>query len=359
MAPPLVRLALVLRTPRRAAKYQYPRQHQYPPRRQVWMRSSLQRPLLRPRRRQARRRRAAATARIPAPRVPASARALLACGVLQRCSRGMRARTGHSGGCACAISSTYRRYAAYHPRTLHTTHVRCASPMYAVYRPFPAAHAPCTLYITLQEVIDATVLYLSPHYRHLPASGSGGTGTTGQGDMYAELSAQLSALGIKVVSTADATSLAERRALFLLVLCPGKRTHSEQGCTRQVVSALFLLVLTLTLVSSLTLPLPLIRLLQLSGACRGDRPSAQGHPQQTLTPTLTLTLTLTRTLTPTPILTRPSSADLGPQASQPVATYSPTSVTAKARAAKALLAPYTHAAPPSPPRRPKALRATS
>ena len=237
-------------------------------------------------------------------------------------------------------------YAAHHPCTLYiahfplrTPHVRCISP--------------------LQEVIDATVLYLSPHYRHLPASGSGGTGTTGQGDMYAELSAQLSALGIKVVSTVDATSLAERRALFLLVLCPGKRTHSEQGCTRQVVSALFLLVLTLTLVSSLTLSLPVTRLLQLSGACRGDRPSAQGHPQQTLTPTLTLTLTLTRTLTPTPILTRPSSADLGPQASQPVATYSPTSVTAKARAAKALLAPYTHAAPPSPPRKPRALRATS
>ena len=95
------------------------------------------------------------------------------------------------------------------------------------------------------EVIDATVLYLSPHYRHLPASGSGGTGTTAQSDMYAELSAQLRALGIKVVSTADATSLAERRALFLLVLCPGKRTRSEQGCTRQVVSALFLLTLTL------------------------------------------------------------------------------------------------------------------
>jgi len=39
--------------------------------------------------------------------------------------------------------------------------------------------------------------------------------------MYTELSAQLGALGIKVVSTADASSSAEQRARFLLVLCPG------------------------------------------------------------------------------------------------------------------------------------------
>ena len=73
------------------------------------------------------------------------------------------------------------------------------------------------------------MLYLSPHYRHLPASGSGvaGKGTAAHSDMHGELSAQLSSLGIKVVSTADATSLAARRALFLLVLCPGERTHPK------------------------------------------------------------------------------------------------------------------------------------
>ena len=54
-----------------------------------------------------------------------------------------------------------------------------------------------------------------------------GKGTAAHSDMHGELSAQLSSLGIKVVSTADATSLAERRALFLLVLCPGERTHPK------------------------------------------------------------------------------------------------------------------------------------
>ena len=82
-----------------------------------------------------------------------------------------------------------------------------------------------------QEVAEATVLYLSPHYRHLPASGSGVAGTADQSDMYAELAAQLGSLGVEVVSSADATSDAERRALFLLVLCPGELTHSKQGRT--------------------------------------------------------------------------------------------------------------------------------
>ena len=77
---------------------------------------------------------------------------------------------------------------------------------------------------------------MSPHYRHLPASGSGvaGKGTAAHSDMHGELSAQLSSLGIKVVSTADATSLAARRALFLLVLCPGERkTEVLQVMRRQ------------------------------------------------------------------------------------------------------------------------------
>ena len=79
------------------------------------------------------------------------------------------------------------------------------------------------------EIVDATVLYLSPHYRHLPASGSSGVAGAaaqgsmyrGGGNMYTELSEQLDALGIQVVSSRRGTSLAEQRALFLLVLCPG------------------------------------------------------------------------------------------------------------------------------------------
>ena len=43
----------------------------------------------------------------------------------------------------------------------------------------------------------------------------------GGGNMYTELSEQLDALGIQVVSSRRGTSLAEQRALFLLVLCPG------------------------------------------------------------------------------------------------------------------------------------------
>jgi len=39
--------------------------------------------------------------------------------------------------------------------------------------------------------------------------------------LYTELSEQLDALGIQVVSTRHGTSFAEQRALFLLVLCPG------------------------------------------------------------------------------------------------------------------------------------------
>jgi len=39
--------------------------------------------------------------------------------------------------------------------------------------------------------------------------------------MYTELAEQLDALGIQVVSSRRGTSLAEQRARFLLVLCPG------------------------------------------------------------------------------------------------------------------------------------------
>ena len=93
-----------------------------------------------------------------------------------------------------------------------------------------------------QEVIDGTTLYLSPHYRLVPASGTGlagaraavaaaTTATTAQStstsasNMYEELSAQLGALGITLVS-ADATSAVARQAVFLLVLCPGGRVVS-------------------------------------------------------------------------------------------------------------------------------------
>ena len=79
-----------------------------------------------------------------------------------------------------------------------------------------------------QEVIDGTVLYLSPHYRQVPASGSGlaglagaGTTATARSSMYLELMAQLGALGIRMVSAADATTVAEQHAPFVLVLCPG------------------------------------------------------------------------------------------------------------------------------------------
>jgi transposase-like protein len=70
-----------------------------------------------------------------------------------------------------------------------------------------------------QEITDGTVVYLSPHYRLLPASGMSVTGD--QSSMHMELSMQLGSLGIKVVSAADATSSARQPALFLLVLCPG------------------------------------------------------------------------------------------------------------------------------------------
>jgi hypothetical protein len=70
-----------------------------------------------------------------------------------------------------------------------------------------------------QEITDGTVVYLSPHYRLLPASGMSVTGD--QSSMHMELSTQLGSLGIKVVSAADATSSARQPALFLLVLCPG------------------------------------------------------------------------------------------------------------------------------------------
>ena len=54
-----------------------------------------------------------------------------------------------------------------------------------------------------REMTDGTVLYLSPHYRLLPASGVGGAGSAGGAEeppsnMYAELSAQLGALGVQV-----------------------------------------------------------------------------------------------------------------------------------------------------------------
>ena len=70
-----------------------------------------------------------------------------------------------------------------------------------------------------QEITDGTVVYLSPHYRLLPASGISVTGD--QSSMHMELSTQLGSLGIKVASAADATSSARQPALFLLVLCPG------------------------------------------------------------------------------------------------------------------------------------------
>ena len=69
-----------------------------------------------------------------------------------------------------------------------------------------------------KEMTTGTVIYLSPHYRKLAASG----GLDGlRNNMYNELSMQFGALGVKITSDPNATFLADQRSLMLLVLCPG------------------------------------------------------------------------------------------------------------------------------------------
>lgn len=75
--------------------------------------------------------------------------------------------------------------------------------------------------ITLtKEMTEGTVLYLSPHYRQLAASGVADEEDIRQ-NMYNELSMQFSALGITIRSDRETTFSDDQRALMLLVLCPG------------------------------------------------------------------------------------------------------------------------------------------
>ena len=70
-----------------------------------------------------------------------------------------------------------------------------------------------------QEATFGTVIYLSPYYKQLPASGTAGDiiGSS----MYDELSAQFGALSVTLTSDVNATFTADQRSLVLLMLCPG------------------------------------------------------------------------------------------------------------------------------------------
>ena len=69
------------------------------------------------------------------------------------------------------------------------------------------------------EATFGTVIYLSPHYKQLLASGI--AGDTIRNNMYDELSAQFGALGVTLTSDVNATFAADQRSLVLLMLCPG------------------------------------------------------------------------------------------------------------------------------------------
>ena len=69
------------------------------------------------------------------------------------------------------------------------------------------------------EATFGTVIYLSPHYKQLLASGI--AGDTIRNNMYDELSAQFGALGVTLTSDVNATFTADQRSLVLLMLCPG------------------------------------------------------------------------------------------------------------------------------------------
>ena len=71
-----------------------------------------------------------------------------------------------------------------------------------------------------KEMVEGTAIYLSPHYRQLPASGVAEDDDDVTHNMYNELSTQFGALGVKIKSEEIAFSNDER-ALVLTVLCPG------------------------------------------------------------------------------------------------------------------------------------------
>ena len=71
-----------------------------------------------------------------------------------------------------------------------------------------------------QEMTNGTVLYLSPFYRQLPASGVTADSDI-RNNLYNELVARFGALGVKIKSDAESAFTADQRSLMLLVLCPG------------------------------------------------------------------------------------------------------------------------------------------
>ena len=77
-----------------------------------------------------------------------------------------------------------------------------------------------------KEMTNDTVIYLSPHYRQLAASGVLDPDDIRQ-NMYNEISTQFGALGITVTSDTAAAFSGDQRSLMLLVLCPGFFTCSE------------------------------------------------------------------------------------------------------------------------------------
>ena len=78
-----------------------------------------------------------------------------------------------------------------------------------------------------KEMTDGTVIYLSPHYRQLPASGVAEDADDITHNMYNELSMQFGALGIKIKSEIEVAFTDDQRALMLTVLCPGFFGNSE------------------------------------------------------------------------------------------------------------------------------------
>ena len=70
------------------------------------------------------------------------------------------------------------------------------------------------------EMTKSTVLYLSPYYRQLPASGVAADGDI-RHNMYNELVAQFGALGVEIKGDTESAFAADQRSLMLVVLCPG------------------------------------------------------------------------------------------------------------------------------------------
>ena len=78
-----------------------------------------------------------------------------------------------------------------------------------------------------KEMVEGTVIYLSPHYRQLPASGVAEDADDITHNMYNELSMQFGALGVKIKSEIEVAFTDDQRALMLTVLCPGFFGNSE------------------------------------------------------------------------------------------------------------------------------------